>query len=606
MKQTKIVYFILCCILAVVLGCEKRKTAAEGEMVICRPMISKVQTLDPTNTRDIYSALVVSQMCEQLYVYHYLKRPYQLIPLLAESMPEISDDGKTYTIRIRQGVRFQDDPCFPDGKGRELKASDFVYAFKRLANAKYASQNWSIFDDRIVGLNDFREYSKGFKKEWDVDYSKLVEGLQALDDYTLQIKLTRPWPQILELALNDYCTSPVPFEAVQHYGLDIVSHPVGTGPYRLKTWQRSSYIELEKNLNWRGELYPSEGEPEDQANGLLADAGKPVPFADRIIFRIIEEDHPNWLLFMRGKLDVMYIPKDNFDKVMMPDKKRLASFMNDQQIRLTIFNDPSTFWVGFNMKDPVLGPNLPLRKAISRAIDRQKYIDILFNGRVQVAHGLVSPGLNSYDPNMADYGYSRFDLNEARALLKEAEAIYGKPIPKLTLAMPGTDTLPKQMGQLLQRMLEQAGIQIQVDYMDFPTYMEKQNKGQCQMFISGVSASCPDAMDFLEMFASKYFAPGSNKFFYSNPEFDALYEQVAVMQDSPERLAWYRKLEHMILKDYPAAFMTHRITFYLGHDWYKNYKPFVFGYGVLKYHRVDVEQRDRFFNTIHSSKKEDK
>ncbi|MGH2270198.1 ABC transporter substrate-binding protein [Anaerohalosphaeraceae bacterium U12dextr] len=603
MRQTK-AYLIFCGILAAVWGCQKRKSSAEGEMVICRPMISKVQTLDPTNTRDIYSAMVVSQICEQLYVYHYLKRPYQLIPLLAESMPDISDDGKTYTIRIKQGVRFQDDPCFPDGKGRELKASDFVYAFKRLANARYASQNWSIFDDRIVGLNEFRDYSKGFKKEWDVDYSRPVEGVQALDDYTLQLKLTRPWPQILELALNDYCTSPVPFEAVQYYGVDIVSHPVGTGPYRLKTWQRSSYIELEKNPNWRGELYPSEGEPEDEENGLLADAGKPVPFADRIIFRIIEEDQPNWLLFMRGRLDVMYIPKDHFDKVMMPDKKRLSSFMQDQQIQLTIFNDPSTFWVGFNMKDPILGPNLPLRKAISRAIDRQKYIDILFNGRVQVAHGLVSPGLNSYDPNIADYGYSKFDLNEARALLKEAETIHGGPIPKLVLAMPGTDTLPKQMGQLLQRMLEQAGIQIQVDYMDFPTYMEKQNKGQCQMFISGVSASCPDAMDFLEMFASKYFAPGSNKFFYSNPEFDALYEQVAVMQDSPERLALYRKLEHMILKDYPAAFMTHRITFYLGHDWYKNFKPFVFGYGVLKYHRVDVEQRDRFFNRIHSSKQE--
>lgn len=605
MRQTK-AYLIFCGILAAVWGCQKRKSSAEGEMVICRPMISKVQTLDPTNTRDIYSAMVVSQICEQLYVYHYLKRPYQLIPLLAESMPDISDDGKTYTIRIKQGVRFQDDPCFPDGKGRELKASDFVYAFKRLANARYASQNWSIFDDRIVGLNDFREYSKGFKKELDVDYSRPVEGVQALDDYTLQLKLTRPWPQILELALNDYCTSPVPFEAVGYYGVDIVSHPVGTGPYRLKTWQRSSYIELEKNSNWRGELYPSEGEPEDEENGLLADAGKPVPFADRIIFRIIEEDQPNWLLFMRGKLDVMYIPKDHFDKVMMPDKKQLSSFMQDRQIRLTIFNDPSTFWVGFNMKDPVLGPNLPLRKAISRAIDRQKYIDILFNGRVQVAHGLVSPGLNSYDPNIADYGYSRFDLNEARALLKQAEAIYGKPIPKLTLAMPGTDTLPKQMGQLLQRMLEQAGIQIQVDYMDFPTYMERQNKGQCQMFISGVSASCPDAMDFLEMFASKYFAPGSNKFFYSNPEFDALYEQVAVMQDSPERLALYRKLEHIILEDYPAAFMTHRITFYLEHDWYKNYKPFVFGYGVLKYHRVDVEQREQYFDRNYSLKKEGK
>jgi ABC-type transport system substrate-binding protein len=606
MMDRSLTKWILAAAVLAAVGCAKKDTpAGSGEMVICRPMVTKVQTLDSGNARDVYSALVVSQICEPLYVYHYLKRPYELIPLIAESMPRISADGLTYTIPIKQGIYFQDDACFPDGKGRELKASDFVYAIKRVANVKYASQNWSLFDDRIVGLNDFREYTKGFKKEWDVDYSRPVEGLQAIDDYTLQIKLTRPWPQILEIALNDYCSAPVAQEAVQYYKVDINAHPVGTGPYKLVIWQRSSFIELEKNPNWRGERYPSEGEPSDEEQGLLNDAGKPVPFADRIIFRIIEEDQPNWLLFMRGQLDVMYIPKDNFDKVVSI-QRGLTGEMKDKGIELTVFNDPSTFWIGFNMKDPVLGQNLPLRKAICRAIDRQRIIDILFNGRVQIAHGLVCPGLNSYDPNIAEYGYSNYDLLEARELLEQAKAVYGGEIPRLRLDMPGTDTMSRQMGQLIQRQFEQAGISLEIDYMDFPTYMEKQNKGQCQMFISGVSASCPDAIDFLDMFTAKNFAPGSNKFFYSNPKYEALFKKVEVMQDCPERQELYRKLEHILLEDYPAAFMNHRSSFYLTHHWYKNYKPFVFGYGVLKYHRVDVQERQTYHELLKQLKKEGK
>jgi ABC-type oligopeptide transport system substrate-binding subunit len=142
--------------------------------------------------------------------------------------------------------------------------------------------------------------------------------------------------------------------------------------------------------------------------------------------------------------------------------------------------------------------------------------------------------------------------------------------------------------------------------MDWPTYMEKQNKGQCQMFISGVSASCPDAIDFLDMFTVKNFAPGSNKFFYSNPEYEALFKKVEGMQNSPQRQELYRQLEHVLLEDYPAAFLNHRSSFYLTHHWYKNYKPFVFGYGSLKYHRVDVQDRRQYSELLKQLKKEGK
>ncbi|MBM4103581.1 MAG: hypothetical protein FJ263_05950 [Planctomycetes bacterium] len=579
-------------------GCAKKgDSASKDEMILCPYLPSRIQTLDPGNARDMYSMEVAAHIYEALYVYHYLKRPYEIIPLLAEDLPDISPDGLTYTIRIKKDVHFQDDACFLDGKGRELKASDFVYALKRIANVKYASQNWAPFDGKIVGLDDFREYTKGFKKQWDVDYSRPVEGLQAIDDYTLQIKLTRPWPQIVEIVLTDTSTTPIPHEAVDFYREDIIRHPVGTGPFKLKTLQPSCFVELVRNKNWRGESYPSEGEPSDKENGFLDDAGKPIPFADRIIWRVIEEDQPAWLLLMRGNIDAMDelrgIPKDNFDKAVTVERTLTQSLI-ERGLKLQIYNDPSIYWVGFNLKDPVLGKNLPLRKAICRAIDRNRFIDLFTNGRAMPAHGFVPPGLDSYDPDIVQSGYSKYDLAEAKQLLKQAEQIQGGAIPKLNLAMPGTDTLYRQYGQFFQRQFEQVGLELGIDYMDWPTYMERANKGQCQMFMNGIVAGCPDAIDFLEMFTTKSFAPGANKFFYSNPAYDALYDKVRVMQSSPERVEIYRTLEHMAMDDYPAVFILHRVAYTLGHDWYKNFKPQLYSHGLCKYRRVDVKQREEY------------
>ena len=380
MKQFVFAAMALCPLLLLMPDCSRKDNQNQSdEMVLRHRLRTKLQTLDAGNMRGVYSMRVGGQVYETLYVFHFLKRPYELVPQLADGMPEISEDHLTYTIRIKKGVLFQDDDCFPDGNGRELKAQDFVYSLKRIANFKYASQNWHSFKDKIVGLDDFREYTKQFKSEFEVDYGREVAGIKSLNDYTIQITLNKPWPQMVETIFADNMSSPMAKEGIEYYGKDIIRHPVGTGAYRLKTWHRGSYIELIKNENWRGELYPSEGGPGDLEAGYLEDAGKPVPFADRLIWRVIEEDQPAWLLFMRGEIDGMEIPKDNFNEAVSLKNREVTDEMQDRGISLKHFDDPSVFWIGFNMQDPVLGENKPLRKALSRTFNREHFIELLRN-----------------------------------------------------------------------------------------------------------------------------------------------------------------------------------------------------------------------------------
>jgi ABC-type transport system substrate-binding protein len=386
---------------------------------------------------------------------------------------------------------------------------------------------------------------------------------------------------------------PVAKEAVDYYGKDIIAHPVGTGPYKLSVWDRASYIELVRNSNFRGETYPTEGERGDKEAGFLDDAGKPIPFADKVTWTIIEEYQPAWLLFLQGKLDVSVVPKDNYSEVFT-GVGELTEEMKQRNIHLETFDDPSVFWLGFNMDDPILGKNKPLRLAINRSIDRQKFIDLFFNGLHKIAYGIIPQMMPSYDPNIVNMGFARYDPNEARELIKQAEQIQGGTIPQLKLAVPGTDTFSRQMGQFLKMQLNDIGLDIEVQYMDWPTYQEKMNTSSTQMFTSGVTASISDAIDFLEMFCSRNKSPGSNKFNYNNPEYDRLYEQASVMLDSPERTELYRKMELIVLEDCTAAFIDHRVAYVLHYGWYKNYKPNVFSYGVSKYRRIDLKERAEY------------
>jgi len=252
-------------------GCGGSGDAGENVFNYYEP--SNLKGLDPMMASTMYSHRAVSNLYEGLLQYSYLKRPYQVEPQLATEMPKISEDGLTYTFKVKKGVMFHDDPCFPEGKGRELKAQDLVYQWKRVADMKNVSEGWWIFKGKIKGLDEWREKTKEVKgAEHAKLYDEPVEGFQTPDDYTVVIKLTEPYPQLLYILTMGY-TKAVPREAVEHYGKEFLNHPVGTGPFKLKSWIKGSKLVYVRNEKWRGETYPSEGEAEDAKNGLLEDKG---------------------------------------------------------------------------------------------------------------------------------------------------------------------------------------------------------------------------------------------------------------------------------------------------------------------------------------------
>ena len=561
-----------------------------GTMIRYMSLSAKVRGMDPMDIGDTTSSAVASQIFECLYQYHYLKRPYELIPCLAVDFPTVGDDGLTYTFKLRQDVFFTDDPCFTtsQGRGRRLVAADFIYAWKRIADVKNISKNWWVFEDHIVGLDEFRNYSKQLKTGEKADYNRSVEGLQAPDDFTLVVNLKKPWPQILYL-LAHLPTAPVAHEAVEHYGKAIHNHPVGTGPYILKDWKRGSKIIMVRNPHFREEFYPAEGAPGDKEGGLLRDAGKVLPFVDEARWQVIEEDQPRWLIFMRGQLDSSGIPKDFYSRAIDPGRA-LRPEMKAKGIRLQIFRDPSTYWYGFNMEDPIVGTNKPLRQAMSMGINRSEYIEIFTNNRADVAQGPIPPLFKEYDAGIINPN-CQYNPERARELLKQAAEIHGGPLPVITISTPGTDTLSRQMGEYVTLAMENIGLEVKVDYMDWPSFQDRIKTKSSQVFRIGWIADYPDPENFMQLFYSKNVSPGPNNFNYRNSTFDTLYEKVKAMPDSSERVQMYHEMENIIRDDCPAIFLVHGVAFVLHYDWLRNYKPHVFGYGLLKYQNIDVAVR---------------
>jgi ABC-type transport system substrate-binding protein len=563
--------------------------AHPDENVLFSALSSKIRSLDPADISDTTSTIAASQIFETLYQYHYLKRPYQLVCQLAESLPQVSDNGLVYTIKIKKDVFYADDKCFPDGQGRELKAQDFVYAWKRIADIKNLSSNWWIFKNRIVGLDQFRQLSK---KSPPADYNTPVEGLSAPDDYTLQIKLTKPWPQ-LSFFLAMIPTAPVPKEAVSYYGLDIINNPVGTGPFRLKRYLPGAFLDLEKNNNFRQDFYPSQGEPSDESTGCLEDAGKKLPLADKVLLTIIEEDQPRWFLFLQGKIDLCSIPQESFSLVLDSGGKLLDSLSN-RGISLKTFDDPSTFWLGFNMEDNIVANNKPLRLAINFAVDKQLYNRLFFGNTSPVAYGFIPPLFDSFNPEIQNICGIDYDPQKAKILLKEAEKLFGGKLPRLTLSVPGTASRYRAQADFFRHCFNNVGLDVDIEYLDWPTFQDKLRKKQLQLFLGGFIAQYPDPVNFLELFYSGNTGYGINCFNYANPEFDKIFEQVSLLPDSNLKTDLCRKAEAIVIEDIPAVFLRHGRAFLLQHNWLYNSKPHAFGYGLSKYRRIANQQRNAY------------
>lgn len=572
---------ILCCVFTVAAGCTKKEDKRSG--YIRRAFNANVKGLDPALISDVYSARVVAHMLEPLFQYNYLERPYKAEPLVAAGMPEVSKDGLTYTIKIKPGIKFHDDPAFKDGKGRDLTVEDFIYAWKRIADPNIHSENFWLFEGKLKGFTKWRDDAQ---KTGTTDYSKPIEGLQAVDATTLKIMLEKPFPQLV-LILAMPTTAPIAKEVAEKYGKDLMNHPIGTGPYMLEDWTRNSEIVVKKNPSYRQEVYPSKGEASDEAAGFLADAGKPLPLNDGVVFKEYVEDQPRWLNFMKGNLDWVSIPKDNYNVAVVngelsPDLKKLGiSLFGEMSLDVT-FNS-------FNMDDPVVGKNKLLRQALSLTVDDNDFIQKFYNGRAVQANGPIPPGLSGYDPNFKN-PYKGPNIEKAKELLKKAGYPEGKGLPELVFSSSNGST-SRQIAEWYAARFALIGVKLKIEMTTWPEFTDKIKKRKAQIFGMAWNGDYPDAENFLALFYSKNASPGSNNSNYKNPEFDKLYEKASVLPEGAERTELYKKMVAIVAEDTPWIFNTHRKVEATYHGWVRNFKPSELIDNYTKYIRIDKDKK---------------
>lgn len=586
-------------LLFIVTGCGSDNLGASSadEEMVFHGQIYSIRGLDPAAVSDAVSILSIARINEGLLQYSYLERPYQVEPLLAQALPDVSEEGLTYTFKIREGIYFQDDPCFTasDGKGRELVAQDFVYSMKRIADIKNSSPGFWVFDDRIIGLDAWRSETRDLKHP--TRYDERIPGLSAPDRYTLQIRLKRPYPQLLWVLCMHY-SFVVAREAVEFYGDQYINHPVGTGPYTLHEWRRNYSIEFVRNPKWaetgRREVYPSRGASDQGEIDLLNDAGKELPIIDRIVEFVVSDPSTRWLMFLTGRLGTSGITKGNWDAVMT-DEKRLDESLTSRGITLSSAPTMTLIYFGFNMDDPVVGPNKELRQAMAYAFDTEKWLS-QYNFRIIRPNGPIPPGVAGYSNRPVPYA---FDLPRARQLMMVAgypEGIDPKTDRRLTIQVEIGNAESPEMREgveLVASFMDKIGIRIVPKYSTLPAFFSRLERRQAQSFRLSWIADYPDAQNFLQLFYGPNASPGPNRTNFSNTEFDLLYEQFRDMLDSPERSAFCQRMVDIVIEECPLIFLGIPLDHELQQPWLKNRKYHDFPYGMEKYWRVDSSEMGR-------------
>ena len=369
---------------------------------------------DPAFVSDLYSNNICEEIFEAPLTYDFFARPAKLKPQTLESMPEISDGARTYTLRFKQGILFADDPAF-NGKKRELTAADQEFAFKRLMDPKGSSPNLWLIEGRIAGVE---EAIAKAKKDGKFDYDAKIPGLEVVDRYTLRIRLLKPDYNFLYILAMQNIGAQAR-EVVEKYGSDIGAHPVGTGAYRLAEWKRSSRIVLVKNENFREVIFDSEPPADDPlSRQLYAELkGKRIPQVDRVEISIIEEAQPRWLAFLNKESDWIIVPPE-FINMALPLGKP-APWIAKRGIRYMADIDADITYLYWNMKDPVFGGYTPekvaLRRAVSLAYSNDDEIFLIRNGGALEAQSLLPPGILGHDPKF-NIGKT-YDPARATALL---------------------------------------------------------------------------------------------------------------------------------------------------------------------------------------------
>ena len=569
--------------------------ATEGEKSFHYPIRSAGPgSMDPVRGSTTYDNQACSLVYETLLQYKYLHRPLTLEPLLCRSMPTKSDDGTAYTFELKEGVLFHDDPCFPDGRGRELVAEDFVYSIKRLADKGIGTKNWWLLENTIKGFDEWREAQNAEGHEF--DYDAPCEGLVALDRYTIQITLNQPVTRFLYI-LAMFQTSVVPREAAEMYGTAFSRHPVGTGPFTMREedWKTSKSLDFHRFEGYRDDYYPSEWTEEDEQRGLHLAQGQKLPIVDHVRVNCFVQDQPMWLMFRTGKLDYAQIPAENYTDAIRKRTKTLKKKYREEGISYHPVPLLDFIFRGFNMDDDVVGgytdEKKKLRQAISLAIDLKEFNDTFYNSQNILYDGPIPPKLRGHpEGHFTDKAYRGPQLERARKLLAEAGYPGGEGLPPITYYTSLAANSSEQT-EMMSRQLAQIGIKLTPVLLEFPQLIAAIDKKKAMMFSFAWGSDYPDGENNLALFYGPNESPGSNHFNYKNSEYDRLYEQILSMEPSQERDVIYETMRDMLLEDVPYIGSMARTRNYLGTPWLKNFKPTEDFWNWPKYLDVDESLR---------------
>lgn len=680
---------LVLCWLGFVSGCDRvqnapRKITDYAENTLYSSFSGRSpKTLDPQASYSSDETLFTYEIYEPLYQYHYLKRPYEIVPRVARSvvkpvyvdasgaqLPESADSNRVaqsiYRIEIKKGVLFAPHPAFARDEvtgeylyhhltksqasaiksplelekhgSRELTAEDFVYGIKRMASPRVMCPVFGLLSDYMVGLPklserlDLRNKTTDKTSAWLDLRSEALDGVRAIDRYTLEIRIRGKYPQFINW-LSMAFFAPVPWEAEAFYAneefrknnISLATWPVGTGPYMLERSLQNREHVLKRNPNFRMEPYPCSGEPDDAAKGLLVDCGKPIPFIDRVVMTMEKESVPTTSKFLQGYYDSPQITRLDVGQgylVAASDSEEKAKLYSERKLQFPSTVEANLWYVGFNWLDSVVGEgktkaererNRKLRQAICIAIDWEEQIAIFEKGQGKPAHGPLPPGLFGYDEH-GNAGFNpivykkdaqgrviRRSVEEARALMREAgypdgrDIKTGKPLV-LNFDWQGTSAGSKSFLDWFARQFSKIGIQLEIRATDYNRFQEKMMKGSAQIYYWGWQADYPDAENFLFLLygpnrKSGSVSGGENASNYVNAEYDALFEKMRMLPDGLEKAAIINKMIGIVQTDAPWSFGYFPTSAAALHHWVKNAKPTQIVRNNVQYLRLDTAER---------------
>jgi ABC-type transport system substrate-binding protein len=575
--------------------------ASEPKKILKHAFRVAETSFDPAAISDLYSRTVTPHIFEALYTYDHLARPAKIKPLLAAAMPEVSADFRTWTIKVRPGIYFQSDPAFKGNK-REVVAQDFVYAVQRVIDPATKSPLWSWVETwGVVGLAEARKAAIAAQAPF--NYDKTIEGVRALDRYTLQYTLKEPRPRFIESIASSDLLGAQAREVVEFYGDQISAHPVGTGPFRLKQWRRSSLIVLERSPEFREEFYNAEPAADDaEGHALLARfKGRRLPMVDEVHISIIEEAQPFWLSFLNEEIDIVAgqtgaVPGEYVNQAAPNGKLAPNLAKRGLQMKRQVNSDTVLFF--FNMDDPVVGgytaDKVALRRAVSLATNIDQLIRMGYRGQAVPAQAPITPHttgysrtfkseMSEYDPARAKavldlYGYVDKDGDGWRDLPD------GRPLTLVRGWQP--DQLSRELETLWKKDMDAIGVRTASQVAKWPEQLKQARAGKLQMWGLGSSAAAPDGQGALQRYDGRQ-SGNQNLARFKNARMDEIYDKLSELPDGPERLALFDEAKRIAAAYMPSRYLMHRISTDMWHPWVIGFRRPLFWNEW--YHMVDID-----------------